>query len=370
MRKELFEIENDFEDKLYLENKIALEGTEADNEDNDVDILENEVISYVGNFSLPEYASKLKDEIFKRPEFQRKSVWTPRQKSKLIESFLASYPVPPVILYKEKGKEQYLIIDGFQRVSTISEFFNDEFRLRIKNDKCRNKLYSKLPQEAREKLNNSFLNCTIVREISPEAKSKKFLYNLFERLNTGGKTLNAMETRRAISYGNLIKQLETLNNYDNWRKILGKTEIDNRFLDIELLLRLLVFYKKYDLKNYTLTGYTNMRLFLDEFVSENVDLSIESFSSLFKDVCDLIISELGNSPFHFKGTRPNYIILDSIMSGILILNNKVINLKQKFYNISKANSDYYNNKSGTLSKTRVEERLKFSIKGLSDNNVS
>lgn len=75
MRKELFEIENDFEDKLYLENKIALEGTEADNEDNDVDILENEVISYVGNFSLPEYASKLKDEIFKRPEFQRKSVW-------------------------------------------------------------------------------------------------------------------------------------------------------------------------------------------------------------------------------------------------------------------------------------------------------
>ena len=214
------------------------------------------------------------------------------------------------------------------------------------------------------------MNCTIVREISPEAKSKKFLYNLFERLNTGGKTLNAMETRRAISYGNLIKQLETLNNYDNWRKILGKTEIDNRFLDIELLLRLLVFYKKYDLKNYTLTGYTNMRLFLDEFVSENVDLSIESFSSLFKDVCDLIISELGNSPFHFKGTRPNYIILDSIMSGILILNNKVINLKQKFYNISKANSDYYNNKSGTLSKTRVEERLKFSIKGLSDNNVS
>lgn len=370
MQNNLLLNENDFEDKLYLENKIALEGVEADNEEYDVDILQNEVISYVGNFSLPEYALKLKDKTFKRPEFQRKSVWTPRQKSKLIESFLASYPVPPVILYKEKGKEQYLIIDGFQRISTICEFLNDEFRLRIKNDKCRNKLYSKLPKDAKEKLNNSFLNCTIVREISPEAKSKKFLYNLFERLNTGGKTLNAMETRRAISYGNLIKELEELNNYENWRKILGKTEIDNRFLDIELLLRLLVFYKKYDIKNFTLTGYSNMRLFLDEFVSENVELSIDGFGNLFKETCDSIIKELGSMPFHFKGTRPNYIILDSIMGGILILNNKVVDLKQKFNNISKENSDYYNNKSGTLSKTRVEERLKFSIKGLSNNNVS
>lgn len=57
--------ENDFEDKSYLENKNELEGYDSDNEDNDIDILENEVISYVGNFSLPEYASKLTQGIIK-----------------------------------------------------------------------------------------------------------------------------------------------------------------------------------------------------------------------------------------------------------------------------------------------------------------
>lgn len=356
--------ENDFEDKSYLENKNELEGYDSDNEDNDIDILENEVISYVGNFSLPEYASKLTQGIIKKPDFQRRSVWSPRQKSKLIESFLASYPVPPVILYKEKGREQYLIIDGYQRISTISEYINNEFRLRIKNNECRNKLYKNLPKEAKDKLDNSFLNCTIVREISPEAKSKKFLYNLFERLNTGGKSLNAMETRRAISYGNLIKELEDLNLDSNWRKILGKEEPDNRFLDIELLLRLLVFYKKYNKKTYSLTGYNNMRLFLDDFISENVDLSIDNFKNIFQKTCDLVVTELGNTPFHFKGTRPNYIILDSIMGGILILEGNVINLNKKFKSISQEHKDYYENKSGTLSKTRVEERLEFSIKEL------
>lgn len=360
-------IENDFEDKAYLENKLELEGNDADNEDYDVDILENEVISFVGNFSLLEYASKLKSEIIVRPNFQRRSVWSPRQKSKLIESFLASYPVPPVILYKEKGKEQYLIIDGYQRISTIYEFINDKFRLRIKNDKCRNKLYSKLPKDAKDKLDNSFLNCTIVREISPESKSKKFLYNLFERLNTGGKSLNAMETRRAISYGSLIQELEELNLYQSWRDILGKQIPDNRFLDIELLLRLFVFYKKYDITNYSLVGYSNMRLYLDEYISENTNTNLNEFVNIFKKSCDLIIENLGKTPFHFRGTRPNYIILDSIMGAILILNGNVNNLKEKFDNISSKHREYYENKSGTLSKSRVEERLKFAIKGLAND---
>ncbi len=161
-----------------------------------------------------------------------------------------------------------------------------------------------------------------------------------------------------------VKELEDLNLDSNWRKILGKKEPDNRFLDIELLLRLLVFYKKYNKKTYSLTGYNNMRLFLDDFISENVDLSIDNFKNIFQRTCDLVVTELGNTPFHFKGTRPNYIILDSIMGGILILEGNVINLNKKFKSISQKHKDYYENKSGTLSKTRVEERLEFSIKEL------
>lgn len=355
-------LENDFEDKTYLAEKRELEGDPED-EYEELDILENDVVSFVGNFSLAEYAKKLDIEFIK-PAFQRNSVWKPKQKSKLIESFLAAYPVPPVILYKDKETKKYLIIDGYQRISTIKSYYNDEFKLKIQNSNCKNKFYSELDEDIREKLNNSFLNCTIVREIEPKNNQKLFLYNLFERLNTGGKTLNAMETRRALSYGRLIKDLETLNLNADWRAILNKPLLDNRFLDVELLLRLFVFYKKYNINNYELDGYKSMRLFLDEFVSENHDDLLNEFRKVFEESCQLILKELGNNPFKLYGAGPNYMILDSIMSAVLIHNGKITDLKIKVDKILKDKKDYYENKSSTQTKTRVEERLEFAVKGL------
>lgn len=355
-------LDNNFEDKNYLLEKMEIEGGL---ENDDIDITQNEVISFMGNFSLAEYAAKLKNGIIKRPQFQRSEVWSNKQKSKLIESFLASYPVPPVILYKEKGKEQYLIIDGFQRITAISDYYNNEFKLIISNTKYKNKTFEKLPKEAKEKLNNAFLNCTIVHEIAPEERSKKFLYNLFERLNTGGKALNAMETRRAISYGNLIKELENLNLDKNWRKIYGKKEIDPRFLDIELLLRLLVFYNKFDKNTHSLIGYTAMRSFLDEYMSEHYeDLLNNDFVEVFKKATKLVVDTLGSNPFTLNGVRPNYLILDSIMTAILLLNSNVTDLKNKYKKILTEHKEYFDNKSGTQRKLRIEERLNFALEGL------
>lgn len=355
------DLDNNFEDKTYLLNKKEIEG---DIDYDDIDITQNEVISFMGNFSLAEYTSKLKNHIIKRPQFQRNEVWSNKQKSKLIESFLASYPVPPVILYKEKNKEQYLIIDGFQRITAISDYYNNKFKLTINNAKYKNKTYDKLPVEAKEKLNNAFLNCTIVHEISPEERSKKFLYNLFERLNTGGKALNAMETRRAISYGNLIKELEKINLNKNWRNIYGTDKVDTRFLDIELLLRLYAFYNKYDKNTFSLIGYSSMRSFLDEYVSEHSEDLLGNFVDLFEKSVKLIYDNLGRNPFTLNSTRPNYLILDSVMTALLLLDGNVNDLKNKYHNILLEHEEYFDNKSGTQLKSRVEERLKFALEGL------
>ncbi|MCK9225989.1 MAG: DUF262 domain-containing protein [Candidatus Muirbacterium halophilum] len=354
--------EDECEDKEYLENKIAIEGDEE--VEDGIDILKNEIISFVGNFSLPDYKLKLDKKIFIKPEFQRNEVWNFKQKSKLIESFLASYPVPPVILYKQKGEESYLIIDGFQRISTIYSYYNNEFKLLVFNESLKNKFYNELSDKAKNKLDNSFLHCTIVREIEPKNNSKIFLYNLFERLNTGGKTLNAMETRRALSYGKLIKELEKLNEDRNWRLIYGKNEPDNRYLDLELLIRLYAFFKKFDRNKYELKKFSSMRIFLDEFVNSNAEEGIGNFENIFKKTTKIIIENLGENPFILHSKRANYLILDSIMSSILILHGDISCLKVKFDNIMEKYRDYFEDKSGTLSRRRVEERLKFVLKEL------
>ena len=346
--------------------EIDINGDMTDEEkssDEDVDIIENEVISYVGNYSLREYYEKFNSNFIK-PHFQRNEVWSVQTKSKLIESFLASYPVPPVILYKLKGVEQYWIIDGLQRISTIKEYFENEFNLIIKNEQYRGKKFKDLSKDAQNKLNNTFLNCIIVREISPQGDV--FLYNLFERLNTGSTALNAMEVRRAISYGPLIKNLEELNKNVSWRKIIGKNEVDNRFLDVELLLRILAIYTNFNITTKSVDNYIGMKSFLNLFTNENKDKIFEYFNQKFEKTCEEIVEQLGELPFTLNGKKINYILLDSVMNALLYKQD-LSDIKKKYYTYKSSDAfSIYNDKSGTTSKVKVNTRMKSAFEAFNE----
>ena len=60
------------------------------------------------------------------PSFQRNYVWKKKQASKFIESLLLGLPVPGIFLYKDKD-EKLLIIDGYQRIESISRYFRNSF---------------------------------------------------------------------------------------------------------------------------------------------------------------------------------------------------------------------------------------------------
>lgn len=352
-------------DGMFDEELLDEKLTDDEKAQDDVDILKNEVISYFGNYSLLEYFSKL-GKTFIKPEFQRNEVWSNYLKSKLIESFLASYPVPPVILYKLKGVERYLIIDGLQRITAIVDYFNDKYRLSIKNEKFRGKKYSKLEDDAKEKLNNSFLQCIIVREVSPT--NDAFLYSLFERLNTASVRLTPMEVRRAISGGALISSLEKLNEDEHWRAIFGKKVIANRFSDVELILRLLAFYVNYNPDKKMLDNYTGMKTFLDNFVNDNQDKTFDDFNEIFVKATKNIHEQLGDLPFVLTPGKLNYIILDSVMTAIIKSGGVIDELKQKYMDFKESENflAIYDDKSGTSTLTKVNARLNFAYEAFNE----
>jgi len=59
-----------------------------------------------------------------QPSFQRKSVWTVKDRSALIDSLMRGYPIPAIFLYarSENGKTIYDVIDRKQRIETILMF--------------------------------------------------------------------------------------------------------------------------------------------------------------------------------------------------------------------------------------------------------
>ena len=55
------------------------------------------------------------------PGFQRDSVWTERDRAKLVDSIMRNYPIPAIFLYRRSsdGEIIYDVIDGKQRIESI-----------------------------------------------------------------------------------------------------------------------------------------------------------------------------------------------------------------------------------------------------------
>ena len=105
-------------------------------------------------YSISDVARLLKSgEMQIQPKYQRRrTAWPLSAKTALIDTILSNFPILPIYLrdYKDpSGKRRKEIIDGQQRISTIREYYNDEFRLSrtISDRSLGNCLCSELPSD-------------------------------------------------------------------------------------------------------------------------------------------------------------------------------------------------------------------------------
>lgn len=144
-----------------------------------------------------------------RPEYQRRHRWSIEKKSRLIESLVMNVPIPPIFLYEyEFGK--YEVMDGLQRLSTISDFYNNEFGLKglVEWPELMDRTYSTLPSSIRAGIDRRYLSSIILlQETAKNAQQAQNLKQLvFERINSGGEKLTPQESRNAI-YGGRMNDL-------------------------------------------------------------------------------------------------------------------------------------------------------------------
>lgn len=74
-----------------------------------------------------------------------------------------------------------------------------------------------------------------IRQNKPEDNGS--IYEIFSRLNTGGLNLSPQEIRGCLYRSDFYKLIYNLNSKDDWRNLIGKKEEDDKFRDIEILLR-------------------------------------------------------------------------------------------------------------------------------------
>jgi len=64
------------------------------------------------------------------PPYQRRSVWNQSYKDYFVDTVLLNYPAPAVFLFEDisdEGVGTYAVVDGKQRITTVTEFIEGKF---------------------------------------------------------------------------------------------------------------------------------------------------------------------------------------------------------------------------------------------------
>ncbi len=146
------------------------------------------------------------DDYILNPEFQRRHRWDATRKSKLIESFIMNVPIPPIFLY-EREYSVYEVMDGLQRLTAISQFYEDRFALQdlVEWKELNGLKYSQLPEQIKKGIDRRYISSIILLQetAKSETEANRLKQLVFERINSGGEKLKAQEIRNALFPGGL-----------------------------------------------------------------------------------------------------------------------------------------------------------------------
>lgn len=198
------------------------------------------------------------DQLVIAPPFQRRPVWSAKQKSDLIGTILLGYPIPELYVHEvigPDGDEVHRVVDGQQRIRAVLEFVNGDFAL-----------------SESEAVPTGYHSLTFDELDPPDKKtirSYKFVVRtlkdldepvvreMFRRLNQGVVALNDQELRHATYSGDFLKLVEEIADRKIWNDFgLFSADDVRRMRDVETISELAVA---------ALNGPQNKKLTLDKW---------------------------------------------------------------------------------------------------------
>lgn len=190
---------------------------------------------------------------------------------------------------------KYIIVDGLQRTSTLHQFINDEFELTKLEalTQLNNFTFSKLkelPNDYQTRIEDKKLNIYVIRPSVPT----KVVYDIFNRINTGGTSLERQEVRNCIFLGKSTKLLKELSETDYFKKAIDHGISPKRMKDREVILRYLAF----KLFNYETEYQGDLSDFVEKAMKKINLMSQNEIEALKKDFQRVMIWT-----FEFFGSR-------------------------------------------------------------------
>lgn len=199
------------------------------------------------------------------PDFQRRSVWSAKAKSYLVDTIIRGKPIPKLLLTQDIKDRRNIrvVVDGQQRLRAILDFVDNQFKIsRAHNREFAGRTFDSLPDYVQDE----FMKYEVGVDLLYDMPYRDIL-DIFARLNTYTMRLNGQELLNS-QYVGFFKQLAfTLGyrylDYFLDAGIVTRTSV-SRMSEAELTSDLLASLIDGPQTNKSIEGY--YRRFDDEFV--------------------------------------------------------------------------------------------------------
>lgn len=175
------------------------------------------------------------------PPYQRRSVWSLREKQRFLDTILRNYPSPAIFLHTTfdvEGNATYHVVDGKQRLSTIMDFVDNKLRLAKDFGDARLDGANWKGLEDYPALRRRLWTYQLTVEQIDDVQ-EPVVKEVFERLNRNSRKLEPQEMRHARFDGWLINYLESQAENAVWRDLKVSTSARRRRMtDVQTLSEL------------------------------------------------------------------------------------------------------------------------------------
>lgn len=188
------------------------------------------------------------EEIELNPSFQRHgNLWPLESQSRLIESLMLKIPIP-AFYFNSADDDRWIVIDGQQRLTAFLNFLVGE----MDKNGCRVKkkftglqylrdfndfTFDDLPRQYARRIKETPVIAFTVEKGTPD----EVVFNIFQRINTGGVVLNDQEIRQALYQGRATDLIQKLAESEEFLQATQGAISEERMADREYVTRFLAF---------------------------------------------------------------------------------------------------------------------------------
>lgn len=213
------------------------------------------------------------------PPYQRKSVWTPKDRRFFLDTIFRNYPAPPVFMHREiddKGFTTFNVVDGKQRLETIMQFAENKIAISktFGDDNLNGKKFKDLPTEYKRKFWDYILVVDYIDNIDGTN-----IDEVFDRVNRNSKNLQPQELRHARYDGWFIEEAENESEASFWWDIKVSTKAkDKRMRNVQFISELLLIILEQKIVGFSQDYLDEMyaRYDFPEETADNFDLEAYS----------------------------------------------------------------------------------------------